>query len=173
MRKLFVKRKGVSPILAMALLLAITAIIGAALASTVLKPPTATKPLQLQTTGWASKSQNIVKLTHQGGDPVYMGNVIIKTYIPAGEYTGSTYEIPKSDMAEYMKINGEPVAESDPWGGYSWKTWKAGDTLTIPVDKAFATSIFGLMAPSPGEQFIVEIYYNGQPISSCTITMQP
>ena len=160
MKKLFVNKKGISPILAMALLLAITAIIGAALASTVLKPPTATKPLQLQMTGWASESQNIVKLTHQGGDPVYMGNVVIKTYIPAGMYTGATYEIPKS----YMKINGEPAA---------WKTWKAGDTLTIPVDKAFATSKYGLMAPSPGEQFIVEIYYNGQPISSCTITMQP
>ena len=169
MKKLFVNKKGISPILAMALLLAITAIIGAALASTVLKPPTATKPLQLQMTGWASESQNIVKLTHQGGDPVYMGNVVIKTYIPAGMYTGATYEIPKSDMKSYMKINGESVTE----GYYSWKTWKAGDTLTIPVDKAFATSMFGLMAPSPGEQFIVEIYYNGQPISSCTITMQP
>ena len=112
--------------------------------------------------GWASKSQNLIKLTHTGGDPVYLGDVVFKTYIPSGSNTGSTYEIRASDM----KINGEPVSE-----GWTWKTWKAGDTLTIPVDKAFALS--GLMAPQPGEQFTVEVYYNGQPISSCTITMQP
>ena len=168
MKRLLANKKGVSPLLATALLLALTVIIGAALASTVLKPPVTSKPLQVQINGWASKSQNLIKLTHLGGDPVYIGNIAIKTYIPSGSYTGSTYEIPTSDIQRYMKINGEPVYED-----WTWKTWKAGDTLTIPVDKAFATSMYGLMAPQPGEQFTVEIYYNGQPISSCTITMQP
>jgi len=168
MKRLLANRKGVSPLLATALLLALTVIVAAALASTVLKPPATSKPLQVQMNGWASKSQNLIKLTHIGGDPVYLGDVVFKTYIPSGPYAGSTYEIPASDIQNYMKINGEPVYE-----GWTWKTWKAGDTLTIPVDKAFATSVFGLMAPQPGEQFTVEVYYNGQPISSCTITMQP
>ena len=168
MKRLLANRKGVSPLLATALLLALTVIVAAALASTVLKPPATSKPLQVQMNGWASRSQNLIKLTHIGGDPVYLGDVVFKTYIPSGPYAGSTYEIPASAIQNYMKINGEPVYE-----GWTWKTWKAGDELTIPVDKAFATSVFGVMAPQPGEQFTVEVYYNGQPISSCTITMQP
>ena len=145
-----IKRRGVSPILAAAVLVALTVVIGAALAATIVKPPSGEKTPQLQVSGWASKSQNVIKLTHMGGDPVYTGNIEIKTYIPSGQYTGATYTVPSTAYNSAM-------------------TWKAGDVLEITFNEAFGAG----QTPNPGEQFIVEIYYRGQPVASCTITLQP
>jgi flagellin-like protein len=147
------KNKGVSTIIAAALLVAITVIIAVALGSTVLQAPPAEKPLQLQLDGWASVGENEVRLTHLGGDPINMDLVTVQTYIPAGTYQGTTYIVDPSDYA----------------GG----SLLAGDTLTIDFDGAFAIGAWGPQAPSVGEQFTVEFYYNGQPITAVSIITLP
>ncbi|MCS7116049.1 MAG: hypothetical protein RMJ31_00360 [Nitrososphaerota archaeon] len=157
-------KKGISILLSASILVALTLVIGVALLALIGSVPTIEKPIQFLMNGKVSNNQII--LTHIGGDSVNLGSIVIKTYIPAGIYAGAVYEIPISDLQSYAKINGGAVYES-----WSWKSWGVGDTLTIPIDRSFARSPFGLMAPKPGEKFVVEVYYRGQVISSCTITM--
>ena len=141
--------------MAAALLIAITVIIGAALASTVLLAPSAEKPVQLQVDCWASINTNEIRLSHLGGDPIYLSVVQIQTYIPLGTWEGATTIIDNSAVG----LSG---------------TFEAGDTITIPFDQAFSMSPWStLMAPNPGEQFRVEMYYNSQPIASVMITTLP
>ena len=75
MRRTNRKNKGVSTIIAAALLVAMTVIIGVALGSTVLSAPNVQKLPQLEMSGWASVSANEIKLTHLGGDPINTGSV--------------------------------------------------------------------------------------------------
>ncbi|RLG85803.1 MAG: hypothetical protein DRO18_05270 [Thermoprotei archaeon] len=157
-------KRGVSPILAAAVLVALTVVLGVALTATIMKPPETKASVQFQVSGEAYRGDNVIYLTHMGGDPAYLGEVTIKTYIPSGTYQGCEYTISSLSGVD-AKLNGDDVSGDE--------TWKAGDVLEIPFDKAFATSAYGLMAPSAGEQFIAEIYYGGQPAASCTITVQP
>lgn len=157
-------KKGISIILSASILTALTLVIGVALLTITGLIPTIEKPIQLQMIGKVSNNEII--LTHVSGDTVNLGNVIIKTRITSGIYSGAIYEIPMSDLQTSAKINGEPAYES-----WNWKSWKVGDTLTIPLSKAFATSMYGLMAPKSGDQFTIEIYYKGQVVNSCSITM--
>jgi flagellin-like protein len=90
------KNKGVSTIIAAALLVAMTVIIAVALGSTVLSAPTAQKQPQLQMDGWASEGTNEIRLTHLGGDPINTGAVTFKTYIPGGSYEDKMHEIPNN-----------------------------------------------------------------------------
>ncbi|MEM1524945.1 MAG: hypothetical protein QW372_01650 [Nitrososphaerales archaeon] len=157
-------KKGISIILSASILAALTLVIGVALLTVTGLIPTIEKPIQFQIIGKVSNNEII--LTHVSGDSVNIGNVIIKTRITSGMYSGAIYEIPTSDLQTSARINGESVYES-----WTWKSFRVGDTLTIPVDKAFATSMYGLMAPKSGDQFTIEIYYKGQVVSSCSITM--
>ncbi|MCX8176024.1 MAG: type IV pilin N-terminal domain-containing protein [Candidatus Bathyarchaeota archaeon] len=167
MQKHRLNNKGVSTIIAAALIVALTVILAVALGSTVLSyVPQAVKPYQLTITGEASASGNII-ITHIGGDPINLDTVTIKTYIPSGTYAGVVYTIPKDD---YSNIENWMRKYNTPTGS---ATFQVGDTLTIPFNKAFAESVYGLMAPQPGEQFVVELYYNNQPITSVTIIVKP
>ncbi|MGP3667748.1 MAG: type IV pilin [Candidatus Bathyarchaeota archaeon] len=170
MRKLRVNNKGVSTIIAAALIVALTVILAVSLGSTVLSlTPQTTTLYKLQLKGEASISRNTIVLTHLGGDPINLDSVTIKTYIPAGTYKGVVYDVPKNAYAYFD------------YSTWSWKyntptgtaLMQAGDTLTIKFNQAFQSSAYGLMAPSAGEQFTVELYYNNQPITSVTIIVQP
>jgi flagellin-like protein len=214
MRKTNRKNKGVSTIIAAALLVAITVIIAVALGSTVLTAPTTEKPYQLQMSGSASIRDNEIRLTHLGGDPINTGSVTFKTRVPMGDYEDSVYEVSNEvpGYDEMWGIGGSTLEEqdwnmpmkleSDAWqmlvdwgeekdpmyaGYYTWGyeylvdtgdtgTYKApvqaGDTLILNFEQSFGTGIYDNAQPSVGETFIVEVYYNGQPITSVSIIVQ-
>jgi flagellin-like protein len=90
------KNKGVSTIIAAALLVAMTVIVAVALGSTVLSAPTVQKLPQIQISGWASEGANEIRLTHLGGDPINTAAVTFKTYIPGGAYADVDHIIPNS-----------------------------------------------------------------------------
>lgn len=168
MRKIRINNRGISAVIAAALIVAMVVILAVALGSTVLSNvPQVTKPYQLTLAGEASRSRNIIVITHLGGDPVNLDSITIRTYIPSGIYAGVVYTVPKD---AYSRFETWTRRYNTPTGS---ATFQAGDTLTILFDKAFSTGAFGLMAPSVGEQFIVEFYYNNQPIASVTIVVGP
>ncbi len=87
--------KGISTIIAAALIVAMTVVAAVALGATVLQIPTETQSIQqLTMSGTASVSTNEITLTHLGGDPIHTQSITFKTYIPAGSYEGYRYEIP-------------------------------------------------------------------------------
>jgi flagellin-like protein len=131
MRRTNRKNKGVSTIIAAALLVAMTVIIGMALGSTVLSAPTVQKLPQLEMSGWASVSANEIKLTHLGGDPINTGSVTFRTYIPSGLYADIYADIsneinpgdhPYGEMWWYQQEDPLHISmrlETDTWG-YQW-----------------------------------------------------
>jgi len=172
MRKIRMNNKGVSTIIAAALIVALTVILAVALGSTVLSSaPQATAQYQLQIKGEASATGDIV-LTHLGGDPVSLDSISIKTFIPTGTYEGVVYTVPMSVYSSGYEWEGTWYASSfnTPSGD---ALLQAGDTLTMSFVDSFDTGTYGLMAPSGGEQFVVEFYYNNQPITTTTIITQP
>ncbi|MGD6934167.1 MAG: type IV pilin N-terminal domain-containing protein [Candidatus Bathyarchaeia archaeon] len=154
MRKFRTNNKGVSTIIAAALIVALTVVIAVALGSTVLQVSTPDKLPSLQIKGEASATGDVV-LTFLGGDPVTLDNVKISTYIPSGMYQGMQYDVPPAD---YSPASG---------------VFDAGDVITMAFDDAFATSTYGPMAPGAGEQFTITLYTENQPIASATIIIQP
>jgi flagellin-like protein len=197
------KNKGVSTIIAAALLVAMTVIIAVALGSTVMSAPTVQKLPQLQMSGSASEGANEIRLTHLGGDPINTGTVTFKTYIPGGTYEDIAFVIPntvpgydlmwgynapepnftipmrlqtdvwevKHDYGAYGKVYGYDYLED---GGLYAAPIQAGDTLVIAFDQSFGTGAWGgKYIPAIGEQFVVEIYQDGQPFTAVTITVQP
>lgn len=158
------KNKGVSTIVAAALLVAMTVILGVALGATVLNAPETEKPYQLTLDGTASINAGEIRVTHLGGDPISISAVAMYTFIPesSSTYSGSRAEIPATAII------------SQPSSG----ALQAGDTIVFDFRTSFAES--GLYpgmgfyyTPSVGEQFIVEFYYNAQPITAVTIIVQP
>jgi FlaG/FlaF family flagellin (archaellin) len=164
MRRANRKNKGVSTIIAAALIVAMTVIIAVALGATVLQTPTTQKPYQLQLEGWASENANEIRLTHLGGDPVNTDVISIKTHLPTGVYRGANYEVNTVAYweSDYAIISGGGVLQ-------------AGDTLVLNFERCFKpeTGGYGPFMPMVGEQFIVELYNNGQPITAVTIICQP
>lgn len=146
--------KGVSTIIAAALIVALTVVIAVALGSTVLQVSTPDKLPSFQIKGEASETGDVV-LTFLGGDPVTLDNVKISTYIPSGLYQGMQYDVPTSAYSPALGV------------------FDAGDVITMTFNDAFATSIFGSMAPGAGEQFTITLYTDNQPIASATIIIQP
>ena len=124
------KNKGVSTIIAAALLVAMTVIIGVALGSTVLSAPNVQKLPQLEMSGWASVSANEIKLTHLGGDPINTGSVTFKTYIPSGLYADIASVVPNS----IPDFNQMYLVSTDPNFEYPLPMRLQTDTLKVMID---------------------------------------
>jgi flagellin-like protein len=182
-------RKGISTIIAAALIVAMTVIAAIALGSTVLQVSTSQqKPYHLQMTGTASVSANEILLTHIGGDPINTGTVTFKTLIPDGKYQDVEYTIPNVDTSGWPNIGfrlqsdtldyiNKPAyytyLEMDSAGAHYNAPVQAGDTLVLNFEKSFATGVYGSYIPDVGTQFIVELYSGTQPVTSVTIVVQP
>jgi flagellin-like protein len=107
--------KGISTIIAAALIVAMTVIAAVALGATVLQIPSETQPIpQLTMSGTASVSANEITLTHLGGDPINTQTITFKTYIPNGPY------------ADYRAVIPNKVENFDPG---SLSTYNDGDVI--------------------------------------------
>jgi flagellin-like protein len=196
-------KKGISTIIASALIVAMTVIAAVALGSTVLQISGQTQSIpQLTMSGTASISDNEIRLTHTGGDVISTGSITFKTYIPDGKFKDYRYEIPNVISSNYENYGYSIMhlstdnPEKQTWGPYTYYTYnteyatygstqyvapmQAGDTLVIDFDKSFGTATGQLydwedqlMAPKAGEQLIVELCSENQVICTIPITVQP
>ena len=194
--------KGVSTIIAAALIVAMTVIAAVALGSTVLQIPADNQKLpQLTLSGSASEGANQILLTHLGGDPINTETITFKTYMPEGSYKGYRYTIPNTlstETATYgysmMHLQTDPptvnVLDYTAYGmGISYQYHykygdfdrkdtiyaapvQAGDTLVIDFKTSFPTGQYGDYQPAIGQQFVVELYSGEQVVTSVTITVQ-
>jgi FlaG/FlaF family flagellin (archaellin) len=194
--------RGISTIIASALIVAMTVIAAIALGSTVLQIPADNQKLpQLTVSGTASIDANEITLTHLGGDPINTETIIFKTYMPEGSYKGYRYEIPNTlskDTATFgysamhLQTDAPRVVINDytaygmgisyqyhyKYGDFDRKDTiyaapiQAGDTLVIAFDKSFPTGQYGDYRPAVGQQFVVELYSGEQVVTSVTITVQ-
>ncbi|MDF2956189.1 MAG: Archaeal flagellin [Candidatus Alkanophagales archaeon MCA70_species_2] len=153
-------RKGVSPVVGVMLMLVATVILAAVVSSFAgsLGGEEAKAP-QLAISAEA-KSGDSIMVHHESGDPVYLGSIEVRTFIPEGTYKDMSYKV---DMSKVTEIgNGNGVIET-------------GESFKINWNDAFATSAYGLMAPNPGERVVIEIYEKGgdKPIAKTTAVVRP
>ncbi len=99
-------------------------------------------------------------IEHESGDPVNLKSIIVRTFIPEGKYADMSYKVDPSKLVEIG--NGDGVIET-------------GESIKIAWNDAFATSAYGLMAPSAGEKVVIEIYDKGgnSPIAKTTAIVSP
>jgi len=152
--------RGVSPVIGVMLMLVATVILAAVVSSYAGSLPSdESKAPQLSISAEA-KENSYVLVKHEGGDPVNLNSIEVRTFIPEGTYADMSYKIPSSALQEVG--NGNGVIET-------------GESIKINWNDAFATSAWGLMAPNPGEKVTVEIYEKGgdKPIAKTTTVVRP
>lgn len=166
MQKFRMNNKGVSTIIAAALIVALTVVLAVALGSTVLQVSTPSKTYQLQLKGEAQYDGNIV-LTNMGGDPISLDSVKISYYIPSGTFAGMQEDIP---VSVWSASDGK--FEYGAWSG----VFDAGDTITMGFRDVFDRPGYlpgSHIEPAAGEQFVVTLYIDSQPVASSTIIVKP
>jgi len=153
-------RKGVSPVVGVMLMLVATVILAAVVSSFAGSfSSEETKAPQLAISAEA-KSGDAIIVHHESGDPIYLGSIEVRTFIPEGMYVDMSYKVNMSKVTEIGNDNG--VIET-------------GESFKINWNDAFATSAWGLMAPNPGEKVVIEIYEKGgnKPIAKTTAVVRP
>jgi len=153
-------RKGVSPVVGVMLMLVATVILAAVVSSFAGSlGGEETKAPQLAISAEAKSGDSII-VHHESGDPVYLGSIEVRTFIPEGTYKDMSYKVDMSKVTEIGNDNG--VIET-------------GESFKINWNDAFATSTWGLMAPNPGERVVIEIYEKGgdKPIAKTTAVVRP
>ncbi|MCW4024483.1 MAG: type IV pilin [Candidatus Bathyarchaeota archaeon] len=177
MKRILRNNKGVSTIVATALLVALVVILGVALASTVPQATIAQKPLQLQLQGTASLGENELRITNVGGDTVNTQVIALSTYITSGAYAGQKYvvdinqnldsenEDPYRNFYYAVKEHPHPVDSAGHGGEFG-----PGETLVLNLDYCFEYG-FMMQQVEAGYQFIVEISMNSQPVTATTVTV--
>jgi len=157
----FVKdKKGVSPVVGVMLMLVATVILAAVVSSFAGSLSSEeTKAPQLAISAEA-KSGDAIIVHHESGDPIYLGSIEVRTFIPEGMYVDMSYKVNMSKVTEIG--NGNGVIET-------------GESFKINWNDAFATGAYGLMAPNPGERVVIEIYEKGgnKPIAKTTAVVRP
>ncbi len=157
----FVKdRKGVSPVVGVMLMLVATVILAAVVSSFAGSLSSEeTKAPQLAISAEAKYKDSII-VHHESGDPIYLGSIEFRTFIPEGTYSDMSHKVNMSKVTEIG--NGNGVIEP-------------GESFKINWNDAFATSAYGLMAPNPGEKVVIEIYEKGgdKPIAKTTAVVRP
>ena len=152
--------RGVSPVIGVMLMLVATVILAAVVSSFAGSLPSdESKAPQLSISAEAKSGDSII-VHHESGDPIYLGSIEVRTFIPEGTYADMSYKV---DMSKVTEIgNGNGVIET-------------GESFKINWNDAFATSAWGLMAPNPGEKVTVEIYEKGgdKPITKTTTVVRP
>ncbi len=154
-------KRGVSPVIGVMLMLVATVILAAVVSSYAGSLPSdESKAPQLSISAEAKKDSYVL-VKHEGGDPINLDRVEVRTFIPEGTYADMSYEIPQTALEEVG--NGNGVIET-------------GESIKINWNDAFATSNWGsLMAPNAGEKVTVEIYEKGgdKPIAKTTTVVRP
>ena len=152
--------RGVSPVIGVMLMLVATVILAAVVSSFAGSLPSdESKAPQLSISAEAKSGDSII-VHHESGDPIYLGSIEVRTFIPEGTYADMSYKVDTSKVTEIG--NGNGVIET-------------GESFKINWNDAFATSAWGLMAPNPGEKVTVEIYEKGgdKPIAKTTTVVRP
>ena len=153
-------RKGVSPVVGVMLMLVATVILAAVVSSFAGSlGGEETKAPQLAISAEAKSGDSII-VHHESGDPVYLGSIEVRTFIPEGTYRDMSHKV---DMSKVTEIgNGNGVIET-------------GESFKINWTDAFAPGIIGPMAPNPGEKVVIEIYEKGgdKPIAKTTAVVRP
>lgn len=163
---IFKDKKAVSPVIGVMLMIVVTVILAAAVASFATSMDAGEKAPQLSIKAAASNSSGL-KIEHLGGDVLAASDIKIQTYIPSGMYQGSTYEIPRNKTINMR--TGKLLNES---GEYV----KSGDVLSVSnIGDAFAIGAYGPYKPGIGEQFKVEIYQMriNKPVAFSLVTLNP
>ncbi len=159
-------RKGITPVVAVAILIAITVALVAAIAAVSSTAPT-NRPAPIATFSAEASVSEGIYIYHEGGDTLYGGDIRIQTYIPSGTYQGSTYEIP-SDKITNLRTGAS---------AYSGNI-QPGDTLKVAnfYDAFYYNSDWGTYwAPNVGEQFYIEIVHKptDKLIARVVVTVAP
>lgn len=156
--------RGVSPVIGVMLMLVATVILAAVVSSFAGSLPSdESKAPQLSISAEAKSGDSII-VHHESGDPIYLGSIEVRTFIPEGTYADMSYKVDTSKVTEIG--NGNGVIET-------------GESFKINWNDAFATGYYMgtpyLMAPNPGEKVTVEIYEKGgdKPIAKTTTVVRP
>lgn len=161
--------RGVSPVIGVMLMLVATVILAAVvtsysggLASEESKAP------QISISIKAKESDRII-ITHEGGDPINLGAIEVRTFIPEGLYKDVTYKVDTSDN----DWDGLPDRFTEIGNGN--KVLEPGESLEIKWNDAFATGGYGIMAPKAGEKLVVELYEKegNKPIAKGSTIVRP
>jgi len=151
-------RKGVSPVVGVMLMLVATVILAAVVSSFAGSLSSEeTKAPQLAISAEAKYNDAII-VHHESGDPIYLGSIEVRTFIPEGTYRDMSHKV---DMSKVTEIgNGNGVIET-------------GESFKINWNDAFGLN--GYMAPNPGERVVIEIYEKGgdKPIAKTTAVVRP
>jgi len=159
----FVKdRKGVSPVVGVMLMLVATVILAAVVSSFAGSLSSEeTKAPQLAISAEAKYKDSII-VHHESGDPIYLGSIEVRTFIPEGTYRDMSHKVNMSNVTEIG--NGNGVIET-------------GESFKINWNDAFA--YYAPWAtweePNPGERVVIEIYEKGgdKPIAKTTAVVRP
>jgi len=159
----FVKdRKGVSPVVGVMLMLIATVILAAVVSSFAGSLSSEeTKAPQLAISAEARYNDAII-VHHEGGDPIYLGSIEVRTFIPEGDYRDVSHKV---DMSKVTEIgNGNGVIET-------------GESFKINWNDAFVYwAAYGVWEePKPGQKVVIEIYEKGgnKPIAKTTAVVRP
>lgn len=143
------KDNAVSPVIGVLLMLVVTIIIAAVVSGFAGGLAGGSEKAPQIALGVEAKYGGSIILTHQGGDPLSWSNIEIKTLIPTGSYKDMSYSLVKTS-GTYLPTG---AAISD----YT-EAFKPGDSARFDWDDCFATSSYGLMAPSAGDPLNVLIF---------------
>ncbi len=161
--------RGVSPVIGVMLMLVATIILAAVVSSYAGSLPSdESKAPQLSISAEA-KSNSWIIVHHESGDPIYLGSIEVRTFIPEGTNKDMSYKVDLTDA----DMDGIPDAFHEIGNGNG--VIETGESFKINWNDAFATSALGLMAPNPGEKVTVEIYEKGgdKPITKTTTVVRP
>lgn len=151
--KLTHSEQAVSPVIGVMLMLVATIVLAAAVSSFSggLTSET-TKAPQIAISAEAKENEYVL-VSHDGGDPISLGSIAVRTFIPEGMYADMSHEIDLTDA----DFDGVPDAFNEAGNGNG--VLEAGETLKINWADAFApSSLGGYVAPGAGEKLTVELY---------------
>ena len=169
--------KGVSPVVGVMLMLIATVILAAVVSSFAGSLSSEeTKAPQLAISAEAKRNDSII-VHHEGGDPIYLGSIEVRTFIPEGTYKDMSYKVDLTDNEPAPWGDGIPDAFHEIGNGNG--VIEPGESIKINWNDAFATGYYMgspyLMAPNPGERVVIEIYEKGgnKPIAKTTAVVRP
>ena len=164
-------RKGVSPVVGVMLMLVATVILAAVVSSFAGSfSSEETKAPQLAISAEA-KSGDAIIVHHESGDPIYLGSIEVRTFIPEGTYVDMSHKVDLTD-ADY---DGIPDAFHEIGNGNG--VIETGESFKINWNDAFVYwAAYGVWEePKPGQKVVIEIYEKGgnKPIAKTTAVVRP
>lgn len=117
-----------------------------------------------ETPGTASKIAGYIVLTHAGGDSLAWENTEFRTYIPRGEFKGTSYVINYADDKAgviYTAIGDEKQIYDSSTHTFTTQLFQSGDDVLFAWDVSFAENPDNpskLMVPKQGEDVVLQLF---------------